>query len=257
MSNFTLTDLATNYITYIFMYFSGVDSIIVYNNSLASEASTVFTHYTHHEPHFLELRQSVSFLSDPGEFTLHLQMSPVINDCMYRNMHRFRKILVIDLDEMIVPYMFDNITQMLGHIESLIPEPHPARAYAFRNAYFFLDYPQDESQPENLLTARFNKHVEVSEMGYASKSIIDPLSCVCMHNHYCWQWTPLYERQDVLVEVAAGFGVNRHYKKCHLDNCAELMAGEPHTDNRMLALKPLIVKVMNTQMRHLRSLKAL
>jgi len=46
---------------------------------------------------FVELRRSDYIADGPSQFLLH--GSPVINDCIYRNMYRFRHILVVDYDE--------------------------------------------------------------------------------------------------------------------------------------------------------------
>jgi len=46
---------------------------------------------------FVELRRSDYIADGPEQFLLH--GSPVINDCMYRNMYRFKHIIVVDYDE--------------------------------------------------------------------------------------------------------------------------------------------------------------
>ena len=46
---------------------------------------------------FVELRRSDYIADGPSQFLLH--GAPVINDCVYRNMYRFRHILVVDYDE--------------------------------------------------------------------------------------------------------------------------------------------------------------
>jgi len=46
---------------------------------------------------FVDLRRSDYIADGPSQFLLH--GTPVINDCMYRNMYRFRHIIVVDFDE--------------------------------------------------------------------------------------------------------------------------------------------------------------
>jgi len=46
---------------------------------------------------FVELRRSDYIADGPSQFLLH--GTPAINDCMYRNMYRFRHIIVVDYDE--------------------------------------------------------------------------------------------------------------------------------------------------------------
>ena len=35
-------------------------------------------------------------------------MPPYLNDCLYRNLYRYRYVVVTDMDEMIVPRQYDN-----------------------------------------------------------------------------------------------------------------------------------------------------
>ena len=41
-----------------------------------------------------------------------------LNDCLYRNMNRFRYLMLIDFDEFIVPHTNMTIPQMLAHVDS-------------------------------------------------------------------------------------------------------------------------------------------
>jgi len=71
----------------------------------------VLRYYTTHrgvseDTGFVELRRSDYIADGPTQFLLH--GSPVINDCMYRVMHRFRHIVVVDLDE--VFYIFTDVS---------------------------------------------------------------------------------------------------------------------------------------------------
>jgi hypothetical protein len=121
---------------------------------------------------------------------------------------------------MIIPARFQTIPALLDHLETLIPQRHPAKNYAFRNVYFFLDYPVANKTVKNAATLSYVHHADVSPVGYSTKSITDPLSCVIRHNHYCWQYTKLYQGNQVLFEVNPEFAINRHYKKCRFgDEC--------------------------------------
>ena len=77
--------------------------------------------------------------------TSHLHWSPVINDCIYRNLYSFNKILVIDVDEVIVPKHVYNLTQLLDEVDKdQVGGTHLARSYTFRNDYFFFDIPDED-----------------------------------------------------------------------------------------------------------------
>ena len=205
----------------------GVSLVTIYNNSLSEQNANIFRHYA--KTGFVDFRQSHNFVPYRAETTIHMHMSPVINDCIYRNMHRFRKILVIDLDEIIMPHNGHTLADMMREIDQsqiATQEKHPAQSYAFRNIYMFLDVPPDESISSKLVTLRYRKQAAPSPVGYSSKSIIDPQSCTHMHNHYCWNFTPLYASLGKpQIEVDPNIGSNRHYKKCHFSKtkCKEYL----------------------------------
>ena len=69
----------------------------------------------------------------------------------------------------------------------------------------------------------------ISPPGYSVKSVIDPRSCLAMHNHYCWEKITdgIYSWKDS-VNVEHSLALLHHYKKCHFSEsqCAELMKNE-------------------------------
>ena len=193
----------------------GLDKIIVYNNSLSTNAQAVFSHYANTD--FLELRQSHNFMSDYGETTFHLHSSPVINDCMYRNMYRYKHIAILDFDEFMVPHANFTLLELIRHMENIEEVYHPTRSYVFQNAYFFFDHKPDTTQPEHLRTMRYRTRQTENVIGYSAKSIINPISCFAMHNHYCWGVNKLYENGNHMSFVPPSIGLLHHYKMCHLD----------------------------------------
>ena len=233
----------------------GVSGVTVYNNSLEYESARIFQEYA--KEGFVDFRQSHNFIKDGGELTIHMHMSPVINDCMYRNMYKYRKIIVTDFDEVIVPRSVLTYHDMLTYIDKFQTpnNQHPARHYIFRNNYFFIDIPgEDTSQSKHLTTLRHRKKVPVSGFGYSSKSIIDPLSCRGMHNHYCWKSTVLYANGKSQIDVQPEYAVNQHYKACHLDKwenkagkCKELFK-EAVQDDIMLRFKPKLEKQVRSKL---------
>lgn len=195
----------------------GVSKVVVYNNSLNSESARIFQHYD--QEGFIDFRQSWNFIPDYGEETIHMHMSPVINDCVYRYMHSTKMVVVTDLDELIIPKNKYTYQEMLEEIDTVQEKStHPARQYMFRNAYFFLDIPHvDNSVSKHLITQRHRWRLPPSVYGYSTKSIISPLACVNMHNHFCWGATKLYDTAGYTVDVQPEYALNQHYKKCHLD----------------------------------------
>ena len=193
----------------------GASLVTIYNNTISDPTARVFQYYK--SKGFVDFRQSHNFIPYRYEQTIHLHMSPVINDCIYRNMHRFGKLLIIDLDELIMPQNGFTLSDLVQEIEQTQGRAahHPARSYAFRNIYMFFNSPPDMTQPESLVTLRYRNQAKPSPKGYSTKSMIDPQACTRMHNHYCWGFTKLYDTQDNYIEVDPNTGANRHYKKCH------------------------------------------
>ncbi len=227
----------------------GVSKVTIYNNSLEAEPSRIFQYYD--DLGFIDFRQSHSFVDDPGELTQHMHMSPVINDCMYRNMHRYRKIVVTDLDELIVPRTTNNYADMLSEIDKVQASAHPAKHYVFQNDYFFFDIPgcEDPKQSKHLQTLHFRKRLPPSPRGYSVKSMIDPQACTNMHNHYCWGLTKLYDTNGNSVDVNTDLAMNYHYKKCHFDKwerpgrCAEMFKDAIQDDTMLRFEKELKTNV--------------
>lgn len=142
----------------------GVNKVTVYNISLDEAGSKILHYYNNkNDNKFVELRQSPYFVSD-NEDTRRLHQSPVINDCYFRNMYRYEKIIVMDLDEIITPRIQYTYAELLHNIEdstSAKGKSDRFRSYEFRNEYYFLDLEGDTHQPDNLVTMFHRKHVKV------------------------------------------------------------------------------------------------
>ena len=239
----------------------GAKSVKIYNNSLVKESADVFLHYAREG--FVEFRQSHNFLPDLGELTIHLHMSPVLNDCLYRNMYAAKKIVIVDLDEVIVPHSGQNWAAMLEHLEERLPKEHynPHRSYVFKNTYFFLDLPPDPEQPQRSIFLKYRTRMPTVDNDVSIKSIVDPKVCVQLHNHACWVRT---QRQDISqeVDVDPTFGMNHHYKRCHFDTFEGLvgkcqgMYAKGIKDDVMLTFKTRLIENMERQLKkmHLNSM---
>ena len=216
----------------------GVDKVTVYNISLDEPASSVLRYY-YDVDGFVELRQSPYFVEDERE-TRRLHQSPAINDCYFRNMYRYEKIIVIDADEIIVPRREHTYSSLIQSINKKIK--NKPWSYEFRNEYYFLDMDGDPEQPQNLRTLYHRKHVQVSKPGYSVKSIQDPNTCTALHNHYCWRFGPKYSK-DRIHKVDPKIGTSQHYKTCHFskDKCEEMMKKEK-TESHMLRYKSELIE---------------
>ena len=188
----------------------GVGGITIYNNCLSAEAQRIFKYYAKTEPDFLYLRNTWMFMKDEGDLAFFMQYSPIITDCLYRYRLRYKSMLVIDLDEMVVPHSSLNYTTMLSTIKQsndLTNDNSLTHRYTFRNTYFFFDFAPIPTQPQELVTLRFMRRAEHSGVGYSAKSLVGADSCIGMHNHYCWHHTPAVERSNKknILEVILDF----------------------------------------------------
>lgn len=207
----------------------GVSKIYIYDNDLYSASLKTFKKYEkiglvkirNFRRGYFDTRNDVR-----QENSYKSQASPAINDCILRHMYKYRKLIVVDLDEFIMPHRHDNFHEMLNYLNDHFPSSHPGRSYVFRNAYFFSDFRQNNSFPPALLSLRTRIRVEVSKPGYSVKSIIDPQACIAMHNHVCWKYSNLFNIDGKYIEVPPDIGLLHHYKKCHFNalECGEMLA---------------------------------
>ena len=171
----------------------------VYNDSLSEDTANIIETYV--RDGFVDFRQVPRLIDDEGKDTILLNMSPVINDCMYRNMYRYRKLVCTDFDEMIVPRMHDTYADMMSTIQKVQPQNQPPTSYMFRNIYYFLDLKSAMPEPKELMTQPYLKSLEPSEYGYSVKSITDPMGCKDLQNHLCWSTASKFKHAQWLLDV--------------------------------------------------------
>jgi len=82
-----------------------------------------------------------------------------LNDCMMRNVYRYRYAVVIDFDEVIVPRFHADYAQMVAHINRKFKLKAPPYTITFSNTYFFLSFQQDTKQPPYMRSLRFRRRV--------------------------------------------------------------------------------------------------
>ena len=228
----------------------GVSEVNAYNQSLDDATSRIFLHYA--KEGFVNFRQTRPFWNATGKTYVQPHKTPTINDCIYRNMYRYKKILVIDYDEVILPRMHKNFKDMLQAIDQDHPTNHPARSYVFRNVYFFLELPVDSNISDKLITLRHRTRVQPSKPGYSVKSIIDPQACANMHHHFCWKRTKHHDAKGASIDVATDVGMNQHYKNCHFSKleCVKMM-NDSYPDDTMLSFKVELMKNTEKQLQKL------
>ena len=128
------------------------------------------------------------------------------------------------------------LVDLISYLErSFSNRSDPPVNYIFANNYFFTDFPAAPPMPvalpdsdgtgktgygdlaHRLMPLRYRWRAPLSVYGYAVKSIIDPLACLRMHNHYCWAVVPAYESRGYIEVIPELVAVNQHYKQCHFN----------------------------------------
>jgi len=132
----------------------GVGEVNIYTIATDNVTNSILRRYA--DSGFVKHRQSSGPVGDDNEYAILLNMSPVINDCLYRNMYRYRYTVCTDMDEMIVPASpHHNYSQMLAASDAVATQTNAiVHSYTFRNTYFFLDFGATEQEPWYLLSQR-------------------------------------------------------------------------------------------------------
>lgn len=221
----------------------GVSRIGVYDMSVeAGLGLEVLRHYAREG--FIELRKTDA-LPVPGRSQYLLHGSPVINDCLYRNMHSFNWILVIDFDEVLVPKNHSNLRELAAHLNKTTSRSSTAGPanYLFLNQYFFLDSDPDSKESANYTIIRYRRTAPLSPHGYAMKGYVDPQGCVQMHNHYCMGVAEAFEARNNYEFVDPSFATSHHYKRCHLATAdCQKMLEQTTEDDIMMTFKTMLKK---------------
>ena len=110
-----------------------------------------------------------------------------INDCLWRNMYRYKYAVIIDFDEIIVPKMTETYREMLDYIDVKHRLRGRHKSYTFRNTYFWVGCPEsgDKINENKTYMFKYTAGEKPSQYGHSSKSFISPLTCLSAFNHMC------------------------------------------------------------------------
>ena len=230
----------------------GVTEFNVYNASLSDDVTAVFGYYE--ELGVLRVHQMPPPVPDYSKRGAKLGSPASLNDCMLRNAYRFRHMVVIDFDEIIVPKQHDNYSAMLRHIDKRRGVKQPCISYTFRNEYYFLDYKADESQQSHMRSLRYRRHGKPDRFLFAPKSFINPRECLSVFNHYCWIRFPDASQQFTL-DVDMSIATSRHFRRCGFgaNKCQQYNASA-ELDNSVLRFKAKLERRVTTALDSLRQL---
>lgn len=195
----------------------GVGEFNIYNASLDGKVDKVLRLYSD----IVRVHQIVPPVSDRNYGGVKLGSAAGINDCLMRYSYRYRYILLVDFDEVIVPRNDVNYPTFMSDIVNITSRTkHQSLAsYNFRNAYFFKTFSPFASYAP--IFTFLNYRYRMNESSAFGKSIIDPRLCFVAFNHGCLAKTP--SRLDSLKLghvsfVDSFFGGDialvHHYRNC-------------------------------------------
>lgn len=130
-----------------------------------------------------------------------------LNDCLYRaRAARHQYVLFIDLDEYIVPQRHHSLPELIAYLKRIYRRQSVA-AYVFRNAFFYLEYPnelielpteegaeegerdgQQFQLAEQLITlSKTRRKATLNVHKQRSKFIASPEDTIEVGNHFVWE----------------------------------------------------------------------
>ena len=136
-----------------------------------------------------------------------------INECLYRYRTQFKYILVLDLDEVLVPRHHDKLTNIIHAIST---EQPGSAGYMFRTAWHLHEMGpvQDKSIPSYLHMQRYNKRTAIMEL--QPKSIFNTDLCAAVNWHSVTNRVEGPYAGNILVDNNK-YGLIHHFRS----NCAE------------------------------------
>ncbi|XP_063362126.1 uncharacterized protein LOC134651069 [Cydia amplana] len=132
------------------------------------------------------------------------------NDCLYRSMSTAGWLLVIDVDEAVLPRRERTLPALLTALRASYNTPAKApSAFIFRNAFFYLRWEDDADAPTPLLTSRKTRRWAAPHaLKNRSKYAVRPSAAIELGNHFLWEMAP----GASAVGVATDRALLHHYR---------------------------------------------
>ena len=131
-----------------------------------------------------------------------------INDCLFRNMHAYKWIMIIDSDEFIIPQNSKTLLEMISSFEEELGADD-IDEISFNNTNYFIDFPGNKLRDETLLTMNVLYH-KAPEIKPRRKPILKSKRCILTSPHFCKRPFQSYKR----IAADVSIGKNHHYKRC-------------------------------------------
>lgn len=234
-----LDDLSLRFIEWIEAnYVVGADKIVIYTYAVHPEVRRVIEYYETKNrivniPLTLPGRMPnvplhrSSFIKRNRQQKRRNEIIPY-NDCMYRHLYTHEYVLIVDVDELIVPLMHDNWENMLNYVkDQKRGDRNTYSALSIANAFFFdnLTSQFDERYAKHLHMLRHDvRSKDISGPGVYGKSFMQIENIATVFNHF-----PLHKLRKNLrptFHVDPRIALKNHYKEvCPIesrDECPKL-----------------------------------
>ncbi|CAJ0942756.1 unnamed protein product, partial [Mesorhabditis belari] len=227
----------------------GVDHITIYTYSVSTKAEKVLRHFVNQGTlDWIKLSLPNGFPNDPIERSAYiwrnrqqkrrLELIPY-NDCFYRFINTHDYVLIIDLDEVIIPQKHDNYSSLLYDFEKekskkLLSSINVRNVFKFpeKSAQYPAQYPTQypaqypTQYPEYLYMLRNNKRSrKTSKLGDYGKSFTNTKNVATVFNHFALH--KQFKEVSPSVGLPEEVAVKLHYKeKCPIESrneCEELL----------------------------------
>uniref|UniRef100_A0A8D9AU23 Glycosyltransferase family 92 protein n=1 Tax=Cacopsylla melanoneura TaxID=428564 RepID=A0A8D9AU23_9HEMI len=159
-----------------------------------------------------------------------------LNDCLYRNMYLYSYIMFIDLDEFIVPKNNTTLVELISWLSKHL-STHSIGSYSFQNAFFYLQWPNDDSidlgnrfESSLVSISKTKRKLKLHPHKQRSKYIIRPEHVVEVGNHFVWEFIPGHGS----LNVPQNTGILHHYRICEFggNDCIKQKHVEDRTAHR-------------------------
>ena len=187
----------------------GVTRVVVYNSSLDRESDPIFDFYRD----LVVVHQIIPPVPDRRRDGVKLGSPAGLNDCLMRQMHFYRHVIVCDFDEIIVPRDDITLVSLLAKVKQDKQKLQPGielHSYTVQNAFFFFSYPPDIRFSNMFPYFRYRFRLKHSAKPVLGKSFLDPMLCVSVFNHYCL----VPALNSARAQLDTSLALSHHYKNC-------------------------------------------
>ncbi|GMT18969.1 hypothetical protein PFISCL1PPCAC_10266, partial [Pristionchus fissidentatus] len=224
-------DLSSNLIEWIeWQFLFGADTITLYVYSVSPATERVLRWYES------QGRIELIWIDLPGEDSPHIPISRSLymkrnrqqkrrhelipyNDCLYRHLNSHEFVLIVDIDEIIVPLEHDNWVDLLNDAESSAKD-RVISSISMRNVFKF---PRNETRENSEILPLYSNRIrseKTSKRGDYGKSFSSTLTVATVFNHFALH--RLTHNVSHTLHLPEHSALKLHYKSsCPVESRAE------------------------------------